>query len=52
MESVTKDLMEMKVTELRDELEARGAGRSGNKPQLRRALHAIIVKSHLTGDDG
>ena len=37
----------MKVTELKEELEARGEGKSGNKAWLRRRLHAAIVSEHL-----
>ena len=37
----------MKVTELKEELEARGEGKSGNKAWLRRRLHAVIVSEHL-----
>jgi hypothetical protein len=43
MRAVEKDLMAMKVAELKEELEARGAGegKTGNKAWLRRRLHAI-----------
>ena len=44
---LTKDLLAMKVTELKEELEARGEGKSGNKAWLRRRLHAAIVSEHL-----
>ena len=37
----------MKVTELREELSARGEAVSGNKAWLRRRLHAAIVREHL-----
>ena len=47
MQWVSKDLMAMKVTELKDELEARGEAKSGNKAWLRRRLHAAIVRDHL-----
>ena len=47
MQQVSKDLMAMKVTELKDELEARGEAKSGNKAWLRRRLHAAIVRDHL-----
>ena len=40
----TKDLMAMKVTELKEELEARDEPVSGNKAWLRRRLHAAIVR--------
>jgi hypothetical protein len=49
MRAVNKDLMEMKVSELKEELEARGEGVSGNKAWLRRRLHAAIVCDHLDG---
>ena len=47
MQQVSKDLMAMKVTDLKDELEARGEAKSGNKAWLRRRLHAAIVRDHL-----
>ena len=40
----------MKVAELKEELEARGEGKSGNKAWLRRRLHAAIVSDHLESD--
>ena len=40
MRAVNKDLMTMKVTELKEELEARGEATSGNKAWLRRRLAA------------
>jgi hypothetical protein len=49
MRAVNKDLMEMKVSELKEELEARGEGVSANKAWLRRRLHAAIVCDHLDG---
>ena len=51
MRAVAKDLMAMKVAELKDELEARGEARSGNKNKawLRRRLHAAIVREYLEG---
>ena len=49
MRAVAKDLMAMKVAELKDELEARGEARSGNKAWLRRRLHAAIVREYLEG---
>ena len=55
MQAVRKDLMSMKVTELKEELEARGEPRTGNKAWLRRRLHAAIVHVHLEAvkeDDG
>ena len=41
MQVVGKDLMAMKVTELKEELDGRGQaqGKSGNKVWLRRRLH-------------
>ena len=47
MRAVAKDLMAMKVDELKEELEARGEGKSGNKAWLRRRLHAAIVSEYL-----
>ena len=47
MRAVGKDLMEMKVTELKEELGARDEPVSGNKAWLRRRLHAAIVHDHL-----
>ena len=47
MVAVQKDLMEMKVTELKEELEAREEAKSGNKAWLRRRLHAAIVRAHV-----
>ena len=44
---LTKDLIAMKVVELKEELEVRGEGKSGNKAWLRRRLHAAIVSDHL-----
>ena len=44
MQAGTKDLMAMKVTELKEELEARGEGVTGNRAWLRRRLHAAIVR--------
>ena len=41
------DLMAMKVAELKEELEARGEGKTGNKAWLRRRLHAAIVHEYL-----
>ena len=37
----------MKVAELKEELEARGEAKSGNKAWLRRRLHAAIVRDYL-----
>ena len=47
MQAVHKDLMAMKVAELKEELEARGEGKTGNKAWLRRRLHAAIVHEYL-----
>ena len=47
MQVVQKDLMSMKVTELKEELEARGESKTGNKAWLRRRLHAAIVRARL-----
>ena len=38
---------EMKVAELKEELEARNEAKSGNKVWLRRRLHAAIVRDYL-----
>ena len=47
MEAVSKDLMEMKVAELKEELEARDELKTGNKAWLRRRLHGATVRVHL-----
>ena len=47
MKAVEKDLLAMKVGELKEELEARGEDRTGNKAWLRRRLHAAIVREYL-----
>ena len=47
MVAVDKDLMDMKVSELKEELEAREEAKSGNKAWLRRRLHAAIVRAHV-----
>ena len=53
MEAVAKDLVQMKVAELKEELEARGEAKTGAKAWLRRRLHAAIVRAHLqSGDAG
>ena len=52
MEAAAKDLMEMKVAELKEELAARDEPLSGNKAWLRRRLHAAIVRTHLEGGRG
>jgi hypothetical protein len=40
MRVVNKDLMVMMVAELKEELEVRGEGKTGNKAWLRRRLHS------------
>ena len=45
--SLVTDLMAMKVVELKEELEAREEGKTGNKAWLRRRLHTAIVREHL-----
>ena len=54
MKAVDKDLMAMKVDELKVELEARDEVKTGNKAWLRRRLYAAIVREYLepTDDDG
>ena len=43
-------MLAMKVSELKDELEARGEATSApNKAWLRRRLHAAIVREYLDG---
>ena len=44
MQAVQKDLMEMLVRELKEELEARDQPKTGNKAWLRRRLHGAIVR--------
>ena len=46
---VDKDLMDMLVRELKDELESRSESKTGNKAWLRRPrrLHGAIVRDHL-----
>ena len=51
MVAVQKDLLAMKVTELKDELKERGESTAGNKPFLRRRLHAAILRRHLDAED-
>ena len=48
---VAKDLMDMKVGELKDELEAREEARTGPKPFLRCRLHAAIVRARADDND-
>ena len=47
MRAVSKNLMAMKVAELKEELTAHGEPVSGNKAWLRRRLHAAILRSLL-----
>ena len=51
MLSVQKDLEEMRVEELKEELEARGEPRNGPNPMLQRRLHAAIVRRILEDRD-
>ena len=51
MEAVKKDLMDILVRELKEELEARGEPRTGNKAWLRRRLHGAIVRAHLASTE-
>ena len=44
---LTKDLMAMKVAELKEELAERKELVSGNKAWLRRRLHSAIVRDYL-----
>ena len=39
--------MDLKVTQLKDELKARGEKRTGNKAWLRRRLHGAMLRVHL-----
>ena len=50
MQAVAKDLMAMKVAELKEELEARGEAKTGNKAWLRRRLHAAVVRDYLKSE--
>ena len=52
MLAVEKDLMDMLVRELKEELTARDEPVSGNKAWLRRRLHAAIVHCSPTGGGG
>ena len=55
MRKVQKDLVVMKVVELKEELGERREALSGNKAWLRRRLHAAIVSEYLesaAGADG
>ena len=44
---VKKDLMDMLVRELKEELEARSGSKTGNRAWLRRRLHGAIVPAPL-----
>ena len=45
MQAVQKDLMDMLVRELKEELEARDQPKTGNKAWLRRRLHRCTAQS-------
>ena len=47
MQAVQKDLMNMLVRELKEELEARDQPKTGNKAWLRRRLHGAIVRARI-----
>ena len=49
---VEKDLMDLKVDELRDELAARGGARRGRKPDLRVRLRALMIRAALDQREG
>ena len=49
MRAVAKDLMAMKVAELKEELASRNEPVSGNKAWLRRRLHTAIVRDYIDG---
>ena len=51
MKAISKDLLDQKVTELKEELAARGEGTTGNKAFLLRRLHAAIVRLHMNAED-
>ena len=51
MSAVNKNLVDMKVTELKEELAARDEDITGNKAYLRRRLHAAIMRAHLDAED-
>ena len=42
-----RDLMDLKVTQLKEELKERGEKRTGNKAWLRRRLHGAMLRTHL-----
>ena len=52
MRKVQKDLVAMKVVELKEELGERGEALSGNKAWLRRRLHAAIVSEYFKSAAG
>ena len=49
MVAVQKDLVDMSVIELKNELKARNEGLGGIKPCLRRRLHAAIMQDIWAG---
>ena len=51
MQAVQKDLTDMLVRELKEELEARDQPKTGNKAWLRRRLHGAIVRAHLAASE-
>ena len=51
MLSVNTDLIDMRVWELKQELECRGESCSGSKAMLQRRLHASIVREQLLQRD-
>ena len=51
MVEVQKDLMSMKVPELKAELAAREEPTTGAKAWLRQRLHAALVRRHLADDE-
>ena len=51
MQAVDKDLMAMKVAELKEELQARGESKTTRRGWLRRRLHGAIVREHLDAAD-
>ena len=42
-----RDLMDLKVTQLKEELKERGEKRTGNKAWLQRRLHGAMLRVHL-----
>jgi len=49
MQAVDKDLMDMLVRELKEELDVRSESKTGNKAWLRRRLHGATLRAHLEG---